>query len=70
MGISGFIIIPHQMLNRLMFYKPMGPNQPQIGTKLVSINSNLPVQSEYKVVFLTEVNLKWTGMGISSFIPH
>ena len=31
MGISSFIIIPQQMLNRLTFFKPMGPNQPEIG---------------------------------------
>ena len=48
---------PHQMLNRLMFFKPMGPNQPQ-----VSINSP-PVHSKYRGGFFTEVKFEvdWNG---------
>jgi len=51
----------------------MAPNQPQIGQSWYqSIPLYMYVHSEYKVgtLLLTEVNLRWTGMEISSFITY
>jgi len=60
MGKSSFI--PHQMLNRLTFFKPMGPNQPQIGQSWYqSTPLHLYIQNIMLVLIEVKFEVDWNG---------